>query len=172
MTSKEILAAEAKTFQQRNRLFHGAATIVIAVLVIFIALQIFVQLRSGGTTRAAIVLTLSWAPALAYLWGLWAIRGMFADLSRKGFAFHDVVSRALTQLGVALVLGAVVAVAALPVLISLGSRILGQFAIFAAPQLTIAVVGLALLALASMIRRAAQLEARAAALRAVLDDFI
>jgi len=70
------------------------------------------------------------------------------------------------------VLGAAVALAALPLLISLGSRVLGQFAIFVAPPLAIGIVGLVLIAVASMIRRAAHLEAKAASLRAVLDDFI
>lgn len=172
MTTKETLAAEAAQFQQRNRLFYWAATLVVVALLFFIALQIFVQLRSNGSERATLILLLSWAPTLFYLWGLWAVRGMFAALSRKGFIFHDVVSRALTSLGACLVIGATVSLVSLPFLISLGSRVLGQFAIFAAPALTIGVVGLVLIAVAGMIRRASQLEAKATALRAVLDDFI
>jgi hypothetical protein len=172
-TTKEALAAEAKTFQRRNRLFYWAATVVMAVLVLFIALQIFVQVRAGGgTTRAAMILALSWAPTVFYLWGLLAVRGMFAALSRKGFIFHEAVSSALMQLGASLLLGALAALAALPFLISLGSRVLGQFAIFTAPALTIGVVGLVLIAVAGMMRRAAHLEAKAVSLRAVLDDFI
>ncbi len=172
MTTKEALAAEAQTFKARNRLFYWATTLVVAILLLVAALQIFVQLRGGGTSRAATILALSWAPSIIYLWGLWSVRGMFAALSRKGFVFHDVVSSALTRLGAALVLGAAVALAALPLLISLGSRVLGQFAIFIAPPLAIGIVGLVLIAVASMIRRAAHLEAKAASLRAVLDDFI
>lgn len=171
--SKEALAADARRFQQRTKLFHHVATLVIAALVFVAALQIYTQLRiGGGTTRGVAILLLSWAPAVFYLWAVWTVRGMFAALSRKGFVFQDVIVRALTRIGWALVLGAAAALAALPALIELGSRVLGQFAIFSAPALTIGVVGLALIALAHMIRRAAQLETRAASLRTVLDDFI
>jgi len=174
MTTKETLTAEAARFQRRNRAFYWAATAVIAALVFFAALQIFVHIRLGeaATARGTNILILSWAPALFYLYGLWSVRDMFAALSRKGFIFHDVVASALVRVGWALLLGALVSLAALPVLISLGSRILGQFAIFGAPALTIGVIGLALIAASGMVRRAAQLEVKAASLRAVLDDFI
>lgn len=172
MTTKETLAAEANSFKTRNRFFYWAATMVVALILLFIALQILVHIRGGGTARAALILTLSWGPSMIYLWGLWGVRDMFAALSRKGFVFHEIISSALTRLGGALVLGALAAFTALPFLISLGSRVLGQFAIFVAPPLTIGVVGLVLIGVASMVRRAAVLEAKAASLRAVLDDFI
>lgn len=172
MADKQVLAAEAQRFQSRTRLFYWAATAVFAALAFFLALQIFVHLRDDrDTTRNAAILTLSWAPAVFYLWALWTLRGLFAALSRKGFVFHDVVANALGRMGVALVLGAATSLVALPFLIQLGSRVLGQIAIFAAPALTIGVIGLGLIAVAGMIRRAARLEAKATSLQAKLDEF-
>lgn len=172
MAGKQALAAEAQQFQKRTRLFFWAATAVFAALAFFLALQIFVHLRDDrDTTRNALIIALSWAPAIFYLWAVWSVRGLFAALSRKGFVFHDVIAGALGRIGLALLLGALTSLAALPFLIQLGSRILGQFAIFAAPALTIGVIGLGLIAVAGMIRRAARLELKAASLQAKLDEF-
>lgn len=172
MTDKQALAAEAQRFQNRTRLFYWMATAVCAALAFFLALQIIVHFRDDrDTTRNGAIIALSWAPAVFYLWALWTLRGLFAALSRKGFVFQDVIANALGRMGLALVLGAATSLAALPFLIQLGSRILGQFAIFAAPALTIGVIGLGLMAVAGMIRRAARLEEKAASLQAKLDEF-
>lgn len=172
MADKQALAVEARRFRSRTRLFYWAATAVFAALAFFLALQILVHLRDDrDTTRNAAIIALSWAPAIFYLWAVWSVRGLFAALSRKGFVFQDVVADALNRIGLALVLGGLTSLIALPFLVSLGSRVLGQFAIFAAPALTIGVIGTGLIAVAGMIRRAARLEMWATALQAKLDEF-
>lgn len=172
MADKQTLAVEAQQFQKRTRLFFWSATAVFAALVFILALQVFVHVRDDrDTTRNVAIIALSWAPAVFYLWALWTFRALFAALSRKGYVFHDVIAGALGRIGLALVLGAVTSLIALPFLIQLGSRILGQFAIFTAPALTIGVIGLGLIAVAGMIQRAARLEAKASSLQAKLDEF-
>jgi hypothetical protein len=117
-------------------------------------------------------LPLAWLPALFYLWALWSARQMFREFSRGGFVFGAVVSAALGRIGWALALGAGAALVIVPVRLAMGMQVVGGFALFNAPALTLGIVGLALIAMARMMRRAAALEAKVASLNAVLSDFI
>ncbi len=174
MVSTATLEAEQLQFRKRNRQFYWLATLALIAAMMVVALTIIVVVLKGATMRTVTLqqLALAWAPAVFYVWALWAVRGLFAALSKKGFAFHDVIARALTHIGWSLTLGTLVSILAMPFVISLGPPIVGRFAILNAPALTLGVVGLALIAIASMIRRAAQVEAKAASLQAVLNDFI
>lgn len=174
MTSAARLEADQVSFRKRIRQFYWLATLALMAAMMVVALTVIVVVLKGTTMRVTTLqqLALAWAPAVFYVWALWAVQGLFSALSKKGFVFHDVIARALTRIGWALALGAAVSIAAMPFVVSLGAPIVGRFAIFNAPALTLGVVGLALIAIASMIRRAAQVEAKAASLQAVLNDFI
>jgi hypothetical protein len=116
---------------------------------------------------------LAWAPAGFYLWAVWTLRGMFVALARGGPAFQPAVIQALSRVGWALLLGASVSVVLAPVVRMLTvPRPVAGFAMLNVPALTLAVVGLALIAVARMLRRGARLEAEAASLKAMLKDFI
>jgi hypothetical protein len=173
--AKAAAEREVAAFRSRSRQFAIAAAVVLAAILAVCALNLLVILLRGHVMRPQTLqkLALAWAPAPFYLWALWTLRGMFAALARTGISFQPVVSKALERVGLALVLGAGISVLASPLMLALiRPRTIGGFAIVNVPSLTIGVVGLALIATAFMLRRAARLEAEAARLKATLEDFI
>lgn len=178
MISAETRAAaerEVASFRHRNRGFAAAATIILIVVCSIVGLTLAVVVLQGHAMRAETLqkVALAWAPAAFYLWALWILRGMFAALARGGLAFQPVVIRALSRVGWALLLGASVSLLLAPVARMLAvSRPVAGFAVLNLPSLTLGVVGLALIAVARMLREGARLEAEAASLKAMLEDFI
>ena len=85
---------------------------------------------------------------------------MFRTLSNQGYAFEDVVAAGLRRIGRALAIGGFLSVATGLALIMTGEIGAGGFAAFNAPGLTIAVVGLALMAIGGLVSRAAALRRR------------
>lgn len=165
----------ALAFQRRSRAFLIAATVVLAAVVAVILLTLFVLVTRGPTMRVESLerLGLIWAPALFYLWALWTLRGLFSALSRGGLNFQPLIAQALSRIGWALALGAGVSVVAAPIVLSLGGpHAFGGFAVFVVPPLTLGVVGLALIALAGLLRRASAIEAEATKLRTTLKEFV
>jgi len=160
-------------FRRRNRQFYWAATIALALVAAVIAMTLFVLAMRGSVMRASTLLQLPlvWTPALFYLWALWSAQRMFATLSRGGFVFQA-VSVALGRIGWALMLGAIATIVIVPMLLSMGARVVGGFALFNVPALTLGIVGLALIVTARMMRRAQALEGKVASLNAALADFI
>ena len=161
------------TFRRRNRQFYWAATIALALVATVIAMTLFVLALRGGVMRPSTLqqLPLVWTPALFYLWALWAARRMFEALSRGGFVFQA-VSSALGRIGWALTLGATATILIVPILLGMGAHVVGGFALFNVPALTLGIVGLALIVTARMMRRVHALEGKVASLNAALADFI
>ncbi len=84
------------------------------------------------------------------------------------------MAAALVRIGWGLLLGALTTlVTSLFVLAMSAPRgMAGGFATFNVPALTLCVVGLALIATAHVLRRAARIEAEAASLKAELEEFV
>jgi hypothetical protein len=100
---------------------------------------------------------------------------MFASLAKGGPARQgEAVARALNRVGWALALGATATVLVSPALLALTQRphAMATFAAVDVPAATLGVVGLALIAVSRMLKRAASLEAEASDLKTVLKDFI
>lgn len=169
--------AELVGFQRRNRLFAILTTVVLVGLAAIIGVLLFAMTLQSDAQRLEIggKLALTWSPALFYLWALWTLRGMFATLSRGGPSLRgEVVARALNRVGWALALGSFFTVLVSPYVLEMIERphAMAAFAAIDVPAATLGVVGLALIAVSSMLRRAAALEAETADLKTVLEDFI
>ena len=118
-------------------------------------------------------MAVSWLPAVFYIWVLWSIRDLFRALTRGTFGFANMIV-ALARVGWGLMLGAATALIITPLLMMLNEneRIRGAFALLNVPALTLVIVGLALIVLSHMMRRALALEAEAARLKATLEEFV
>lgn len=164
---------EVAQFKSRSRQFYWLATLALAAISCVVLLTLGVVVARGGVMQAGALqrLALSWAPVPFYVWALWKARGLFAELSRRGFAFHGLVSEALKSIGWSLSFGAFVSIGAAPVIWSIGPRAYGSFAIFNVPALTLGIVGLALVAVSGVIRQAARVEAKNAFLQSALEEF-
>lgn len=162
-------------FQARNRLFGALASAAVAVILAVIGLTLFVIIRHwdviADTTLRRLALT--WCPTPFYLWALWSLRTMFVDLAKAGITFQPTLVTAIMRVGWGLLLGAITTLATTPFILALGSHhgMTGAFATFNVPALTIALVGLALIAAARILRHGVELEAESASLKAELEEF-
>ncbi len=163
----------AAAFRRRNRTLQLATTIVIAVIAIMMALTIFILAMKGADMRSETIarMVLGWLPAIFYLLALLSLRGLFHAFSRGEFGFTPLV-QVLSHIGWNLLFGATTALLITPlVLLSSDGRLRGTFAFFNVPALTLALVGVALVALSRMMQRAVALEAETARLKATLEEF-
>lgn len=160
--------SELAQFRRRNRQFFLATTLTILAIAAIMVTTLAAIILKGHILDAYAIkrLALIWSPALFYLWGLWTLRGMFGVLARGGVSFQPIITRAIAKVGWALLLGALVSLVIGPLQsLLLQHNMTGWFATFNVPALTLGVVGLALIALTHMLRRAARIEA-------VLKDFV
>ncbi|WP_052216149.1 hypothetical protein [Sphingomonas sp. ERG5] len=159
---------ELVRFQRRNRQFFIGTTVVILGITAIMGVTLVAMILKGHILQAYTIkrLALIWSPALFYLWALWTLRGIFGALARGGISFQPIITSALAKVGWALLLGALASLVMGPIQLSvLEHHVTGWFATFNVPVLTLGVVGLALIVLARMLRRAARIEA-------VLGDFV
>jgi hypothetical protein len=168
-------AEQSAAFRRRNRVLLLATTGVIAFIGLMIAASLFIVALRGSVMNDERLLRMavSWLPAVFYVWVLWSIRDLFRALSRGEFGFAHMIL-ALSQVGWGLMLGAATALIITPLLMMLNEneRIRSAFALLNVPALTLVIVGLALIVLSHMMRRALALEAEAARLKATLEEFI
>lgn len=173
MSEKQALEDDVRAFKARNRLSYWAATFAIAAVVALLAVLALLAAAAGparGPEWAA-RLALMWAPVGFYLAALWFARRLFLALSREGFAFHAAVSRALVQMGWALALGGGISVVGGMAILVTGPARTSSIVAFNAPGLIIAIVGVALIAIGGLVRRAEEVRQRNLSLRAKLDEF-
>ena len=166
----------AAAFQRRNRLFAVLTTTVLAGLALVIAVLLYALAIREPADRMEIAtrLAITWSPALFYLWALWSLRSMFAALASGGTFKGAAVAGPLARVGWALALGSALTVLVSPVVLEMVERphAMSAFAAIDVPAVTLGVVGLALVALSGMLRRASELEREASDLKTVLGDFI
>ncbi len=161
-------------FRSQSRQFQRVASVAFAVILTLAVLTVAVAVARWDAMgpRALSRLALIWAPAGFYLWALWTLRAMFAGFARGGLAFQPAIARAISRVGWALLLGAATTLATSPLVLALTvPHRMGGFAAINLPALTLGVVGLALIAVAAMMRRGMALEAQTASLKATLDEF-
>lgn len=162
-------------FRQRNRILLIATTGVIAFIGLMIAASLFIVAMRGSVMNDERLLRMavSWLPAVFYIWVLWSIRDLFRALAGGTFGFAHMIV-VLARVGWGLTLGATTALMITPLLMMLNEneRVRSAFALLNVPALTLVMVGLALIVLSHMMRRALALEAEAARLKATLEEFI
>lgn len=106
----------------------------------------------------ALLLAVRFLPALGYLWALWAVQRALGDLA-AGRLFHPTVARAMRQIGIGVLAGAlfnVVAVTNLTRWIAGGE---GGYLYFDLSGIVLGVVGAALVLLARLVDQARALQA-------------
>ena len=170
----------ASAFRDRNRLFAGLTTAVLVGIGLIVVVLLYALAIRAPDDRLAIAsrLALTCSPALFYLWALWSLRAMFKALSTSGASVSafgsPAVAGSLARVGWALLAGSVATVLVSPVVLEMVERphAMSAFAAIDIPAATLGVVGLALVAVSSMLRRAAELEREVADLETVLEDFI
>jgi hypothetical protein len=164
---------DLQKFRTLNRRFQIATTLAIAGVVGMLIIYVMVAFR-GLPTPTLFRLALSWSPAMFYLWALWTLRDFFSALARGDDSTRIDLAALLSRIGWALLLGGVTTVIVTPLIALLSSapRPFGQFALLNVPPLTLGVVGLTLLAVAPMLRRARAFEQEAKKLKTVLEGFV
>ena len=179
-------AKEAAGSGLRRQSGRFATITMIAMLLLGLVMLLTVRLSILGVERgmssgpdAWVRLALFWLPSFFYLWGLWAIRRIFRDLAR-GAMFQPAVGAGLTQLGWAIVGGAVASAVAVPNLLRWSIQaglITGKtrpnegLLHFDVAYLMLALVGGAILLLARLLRVAAEYQEESRRLRTELDEF-
>lgn len=168
MPDQTEMSVELVRFRRRNRQFFVGTTLIVLAIVVILVVTLAAIVIKGSALEGSVIkrLILIWPPALFYLWGLWTLRSMFGALASGGLSFQPMIGRALAKVGWALLLGSLTSLvlgAFQSIMLQQGTT--GWFASFNVPALTLGVVGLALIVLVHMLRRAARIEA-------ILGDFV
>jgi len=153
----------------RLTLFLLVAT---ALIIILPTLIIFGRMfaADGQISERAGLATLHWVPSIFYLYALWAIRSAFRDFAVGG-VFGPAIAEGCARAGLALAIGATLSAVGIPNLMRLIRGGSGSILHLDVAYLAVGVVGLALLLLGRLLRRAADLQREAAALRSELSEF-
>ncbi len=151
-------------FRAQCRLLRLATLIVAVGLALMLSLG-FIGLPwmhaegfPDGLSRKAVLLTLvQIAPALGYVWALWAVQRALGDLA-GGRLFHHTVARAMRQIGIGVLTGALLNVFMVTNLtrVIMGGR--GSYLYFDLSGIVLGVVGAALILLARVVDQARALQ--------------
>ena len=148
-----------------DRFRHQCRWVRVATLLVFAGLDLLLGLGASTLpwTRAAggnpaLLMLVRLLPGLGYLWALWAVQRALADLA-AGRLFHPTVARAMRQIGIGVLSGALLSVFALT---NLSRWILGGhggYLYFDLSGIVLGVVGAALVLLARLVDQARALQA-------------
>lgn len=153
-------------FRSQCRLLRIAALFVFACLCVLIGVTCVAAAAAPwrnsapGTLDATQVLLLAvrLAPALGYLWALWAVQRALRDLA-AGLLFHPTVARAMRHMGVGVLAGALFSVFAVTNLSRWISGGHGGYAYFDLSGIVLGVVGAALVLMARLVDQARAMQA-------------
>jgi Protein of unknown function (DUF2975) len=163
---------ERVKFRAANRRYSILASIAIGLVLLLMAMYTFAVVHALSTASGfPLGWIVNWLPAVFYLWALWQLRGLFAELSKDAASTSQRVASVVGRVGWALMLGAVATL--VPVVNFLLNQTTrgGTVVAYLIPAITLFLLGLALFALAPMLNRAVALEAEAKSLKAELDEF-
>ncbi len=166
---------------RKHSLWLSRLTLTLLVATAFVIALPPIALSSGGKIAAPIfwATMLQWSPSILYLYSLWSIRQGFRDFAIGG-VLGPAIATGCFRAGIALALGASLSAVGVPnlarILIDRGliDPSIGPFPgvlVFDTAYLAVGVVGLALMLLGRLLRRASEIQAEAAALRNELDEF-
>ena len=143
---------------KRSRWLRRLATLVLCVLAAALGFELVIAIASGDMGPHLAYLVPYRLPMLFYLAGIWTIRQAFAGLA-EGEMFNQLLPVLLRHLGLALAGGGFTSV----FLTQWLSRALlgpasGAWAAFDPPAITIGLVGLLMIVLADLMKRAAAMQ--------------
>lgn len=169
-------ALDRRRLQQHSRWLTRIADLMLAGTLAALVLPALVALRqapAADVLRGELVV--HWLVPLPYLFAVFAIRQAFAAYGRGG-VLGPVMVRACQHAGAALAVGAAISAFGLPLLVRwLGTTrhaMSGTVMVFDVAYVAIGVVGLALVLLGGLIRRAIEVQARVDALEHELTEFV
>lgn len=150
-------------FRQQCRLLR------VATLVVFMALFLLLALGAGGLPwrqsgaslddgSLVLLRLVRLLPGLGYLWALWAVQRALAHLA-EGRLFHATLGQALRQIGIGVLVGALLSVFAITNLLRWIEGGVGGYAYFDLSGIVLGVVGAALVLLARVIDQARAVQA-------------
>ena len=149
-------------FRLQCRWLRAAALLVFAGLFLLLGLGLaglpWRQSPVEDAGSRALLSVVRFLPGLGYLWALWAVQRALADLA-VGRLFHPTVARAMRQIGIGVLSGALLSVFALT---NLSRWILGGhggYLYFDLSGIVLGVVGAALVLLARLVDQARALQA-------------
>lgn len=145
------------SFARRCRFLHYATLLVLGVFVVLLLALAMAELSGQASWHALLDFLLARTPMLFYLWALWAVQRALQKLA-QGQLFHLTLARALRQVGVAVLLGALFNVFALSNLMRMLHGGHGGYATFDPSGMVLGVVGAALIMLAQVIDQARKLQ--------------
>lgn len=153
-----------KLLIDRSRWLRRLATVVLCVLAGALGIEVIMASRSDDVMRDLAYLLPHRLPMLFYLAGVWTIRQAFARLA-KGEIFSQLLPVLLRRLGLALAGGGVASVFLTQWLWrTLLGTASGAWASFDPPAIAVGLVGLLMIVLADLMKRAATM-------RHELDEF-
>lgn len=151
-------------FRYQCRLLRAATLVVIAGLCLMLGLMVAVlsgQLpmgRESASNTDALLVVVRFLPAAGYLWALWAVQRALGDMA-AGRLFHPTVARAMRQIGIGVVVGALFNVFAVTNLTRWIAGGQGSYLYFDLSGIVLGVVGAALVLLARLVDQARALQA-------------
>ncbi|HEY0026802.1 MAG TPA: DUF2975 domain-containing protein [Allosphingosinicella sp.] len=177
MTNVQLLRRQSLWLSRLTLFLFSATALIIVVPTIY---GLF-HLEENGFQLAPVLIRAAviWSPSIFYLYALWAVRSAFRDFATGG-VFGPAIARGCTRAGVALAIGATLSAVGVPNLMrilhaqNLVERSPSEFTgvlIFDTAYLAVGVVGLALVLLGGLLRRAVEIQGEAAAMRSELDEF-
>lgn len=153
-----------KPLIDRSRWLRRLATVVLCVLAAALGIEVVMAVTSGDVMRDLAYLLPYRLPMLFYLAGVWTIKQTFARLV-EGEMFNQLLPILLRRLGLALAGGGVASVFLTQWLWrALIGPASGAWASFDPPAITVGLVGLLMIVLADLMKRAV-------AMRHELDGF-
>ena len=133
----------------------GLAALLALIYVVMPVAYLVTNDRISG--RSLLLLLVHVAPAIAYLWALWAVQRALGDMA-AGRMFQATVARALRQIGYGVIAGALLSIFAVTNLSRIIEHGRGGFAYFDLSAMVLAVVGVALIMLSRLVERAERLQ--------------
>lgn len=160
-------------FRRQARRFMWAASAALFIAAGFLALTVFVIVTRGAVmnSQALARFILVWIPVGFYVGALYEVNRLFAALAREGISFGPAIVAGLTRIGAWLAAGGAAGLCVGVYVLVTSPPGSGGFAFLNAPALTISIIGLALVAIARLIREAEAMRRNNAELRAELEDF-
>lgn len=152
-------------FRRECRWLRGATVIVFVGLCVVLGLVFMLGplafashgAPAGGKQIEVWLSFINLSPALGYLWALWAVQSALGDMAADRM-FHPAVARAIRNIGIGVLAGALIKVFAVSNLSRWIAGGQGGYLYFDLAAIVLGVVGAALILLARLVDRARVLE--------------
>jgi hypothetical protein len=165
-------SANASDLARLGRVSAYVSTAILLVIFAMLALFVFAishSLYARGHFPPG--WAVNWIPAIFYIWALWTLRKLFIAVVPMDMEIPILLASATSRIGLMLVVGAISTSIPFINFFSTPAPRGGVIVVFLVPALTLLTVGLAMMLLAHVTKRAVALEAEAKQLKGELGEF-